>query len=98
MSLGHADPRRRLSYCCAAAIAVAVVASTAASTSVPSKGTAFSGGRAYADLRHIVGCGPRPSGSPAPDRIRAYIKRRLDDAGLKTDEQPFGGQTPPGPG
>ena len=97
MSLGHADPRRRLSYCCAAAIAVAVVASTAASTSVPSKGTAFNGGRAYEDLRQIVGFGPRPSGSPALDRTRAYIKRQLEDAGLKTEEQPFDAQTPLGP-
>ena len=97
MSLRHADRSRRLSYRCVAAIVIAVLASTVASTGAPSKGPAFNGGRAYEDLRQIVGFGPRPSGSPALDCTRAYIKRQLEDAGLKTEEQPFDAQTPLGP-
>jgi glutaminyl-peptide cyclotransferase len=97
MSLRHADRSRRLSYRCVAVIAIAVAASAVAPTSAASKGSAFNGGRAYEDLRQIVAFGPRPSGSPALDRTRAYIKRQLEDAGLKTEEQPFDAQTPLGP-
>ena len=57
----------------------------------------FDGGRAFEDLRQMVAIGPRPAGSPALDRTRAYIKKQLEAAGLTVQEQPFDAQTPLGP-
>jgi hypothetical protein len=60
-------------------------------------GPAFDGGRAYEDLRQLVSIGPRPSGSPAIEQTRDYIKRQLAGAGLAVHEQPFDASTPLGP-
>jgi Zn-dependent M28 family amino/carboxypeptidase len=57
----------------------------------------FDGGRAYEDLRQIVGFGPRPAGSAALQQTRAYIERELKAAGLTPEEQPFDAKTPIGP-
>ncbi len=57
----------------------------------------FDGGRAFEDLRQLVAIGPRPAGSPALDRTRAYIKKQLEAAGLTVQEQPFDAHTPLGP-
>jgi hypothetical protein len=72
---------------------VAVVAcASALSTSSPQ----FDGGRAFEDLRQLVAIGPRPSGSPAIQRTRDYIKKQLSAAGLEVVEQPFDAETPVG--
>jgi hypothetical protein len=59
-------------------------------------GPKFDGGRAYEDLRHIVGLGPRPAGSPAIQRTREYIKTQLIAVGLTPQEQAFDATTPVG--
>ncbi|HWK11847.1 MAG TPA: M28 family peptidase [Vicinamibacterales bacterium] len=56
----------------------------------------FDADRAFADLKHMVDLGPRPSGSPAIERTRDYIKAQLSAAGLKPEEQPFDVDTPVG--
>jgi len=56
----------------------------------------FDGARAFADLKAMVEIGPRPSGSPAIQKTRDYIKKELTAAGLKPEEQPFDAQTPAG--
>ena len=57
----------------------------------------FDGARAFTDLTRIVEIGPRPSGSPALERTREYIRRELKAAGLTVEDQPFEAQTPLGP-
>jgi Zn-dependent M28 family amino/carboxypeptidase len=54
----------------------------------------FDSGRAWEDLRQLVAIGPRPSGSPAIEQTRKYIKDRLSAAGLTAVEQAWDDQTP----
>jgi Zn-dependent M28 family amino/carboxypeptidase len=56
----------------------------------------FDSTRAFADLKHMVDIGPRPSGSPAIQQTQAYIKAQLTAAGLQPQEQPFDVDTPVG--
>jgi Zn-dependent M28 family amino/carboxypeptidase len=58
---------------------------------------AFDGARAFDHLRRIVEIGPRPAGSPANARTRAYILEQLSALGVKAEEQPFEALTPAGP-
>src|SRR5205809_661028 len=57
----------------------------------------FDSGRAWEHLRQIVALGPKPSGSPAIEQTRTYIRRQLADAGLKAIDQAWDDQTPLGP-
>ena len=54
----------------------------------------FDSGRAWEDLRQLVAIGPRPSGSPAIEQTRKYIKEQLTAAGLTATEQAWEAQTP----
>jgi glutaminyl-peptide cyclotransferase len=63
---------------------------------VPTAPAGFSGARAYENLRQLVAIGPRPAGSAAAERTRAYIRQQLRAAGLKADDQSFVAQTPIG--
>ncbi len=75
-------------------VLVALVACTSAlQTATPQ----FDGGRAYEDLRQLVAIGPRPSGSPAIQQTRDYIKKQVTAAGLEVVEQHFDASTPVGP-
>ena len=56
----------------------------------------FDAARAWTDLKHMVDIGPRPSGSPAIQQTRDYIKAQLTAAGLETKEQAFDVKTPVG--
>jgi Zn-dependent M28 family amino/carboxypeptidase len=56
----------------------------------------FDGPRAFADLKAMVDIGPRPSGSPAIEKTRDYIRQQLAAAGVKAEDQPFDAQTPTG--
>ena len=42
----------------------------------------FDSSRAWEHLRQLVAIGPRPSGSPAIEQTRKYIKDQLASAGL----------------
>lgn len=57
----------------------------------------FDGNRAFADLRQLVGFGPRPAGSPAIEQSRTYIRSQLSALGLTVDEQAWQDTTPRGP-
>jgi Zn-dependent M28 family amino/carboxypeptidase len=57
---------------------------------------AFNGGRAFADLQHLVAFGPRPVGSKALDSSRAWIIGQLEQAGCKVVQDHFAGATPVG--
>lgn len=57
---------------------------------------AFNGGRAFADLQHLVSYGPRPVGSNALEALRAWIISQLKQAGCKVTQDHFVGATPVG--
>ena len=57
---------------------------------------AFNGGRAFADLQHLVSYGPRPVGSKALEASRAWIIEQLEKSGCKVVQDRFLGQTPIG--
>jgi glutaminyl-peptide cyclotransferase len=73
-----------------AAVTLAVLQLAAA----PARPPAFDSGRAWEHLRQLVAIGPRPSGSPAIEQTRTYIKDRLGASGLKAIEQAWDEQTP----
>ena len=54
----------------------------------------FDSGRAWEHLRQLVAIGPRPSGSPAIEQTRKYIREQLAAAGLTATEQAWDEQTP----
>jgi hypothetical protein len=56
----------------------------------------FDADRAFADLKAMVDIGPRPSGSPAIDKTRDYIRKELVAAGLTPVDQAFDASTPSG--
>lgn len=56
----------------------------------------FDSGRAWEHLRQLVAIGPRPSGSPAIEQTRKYIKEKLAAEGLVAVEQAWDDRTPIG--
>jgi len=56
----------------------------------------FDSSRAWEHLRQLVSIGPRPSGSPAIEQTRAYIKKQLAAAGVTVAEQTWEDETPLG--
>src|SRR5579864_366290 len=74
----------------AAALGVHTHAQAPAPAPVPK----FDSGRAWEHLRQLVAIGPRPSGSPAIEQTRKYIKDRLAADGLVATEQTWDEQTP----
>jgi hypothetical protein len=57
----------------------------------------FDSDRAWEHLRQLVAIGPRPAGTPAIERSRAYIKTQLASLGIAVTEQAWDDQTPLGP-
>lgn len=78
-----------------AALALALLPSCAPAAGPAN--SAFDGDRAYADVKRIVGFGPREPGSAASASARAYIRQEVEKAGLTLQELPFTAQTPLGP-
>jgi hypothetical protein len=58
---------------------------------------AFDGARALRDVERLVAIGPRPPGSAALARTRAYIAAELRGAGWRMRQHAFTAQTPRGP-
>jgi Zn-dependent M28 family amino/carboxypeptidase len=56
----------------------------------------FDSSRAYTHVRDQVALGPRPAGSPANAKTRAYIMATLAKSGYTAVEQPFEATTPVG--
>jgi glutaminyl-peptide cyclotransferase len=56
----------------------------------------FSGDKALAHVQNLVDLGPRPPGSDAIVRARAYIEEQLESCGWNVSEQAFTDQTPRG--
>src|SRR5450759_3734083 len=71
--------------------ALLVLALAVQAVSPPPK---FDSGRAWEHLRRLVAIGPRPSGSPAIEQTREYLKDQLISAGVSFTEQAWDDQTP----
>src|SRR5687767_8486114 len=56
----------------------------------------FSGEKAFAHVQAMVDFGPRPAGSEAIEKTRAYLTRQLELAGWKVERQGFTDDTPRG--
>jgi Zn-dependent M28 family amino/carboxypeptidase len=56
----------------------------------------FDSNRAWEHLRQLVSMGPRPSGSPAIEQTRQYIKGQLGAIGVAVTEQKWVDDTPGG--
>jgi glutaminyl-peptide cyclotransferase len=56
----------------------------------------FDSNRAWEHLRQLVSIGPRPSGSPAIEQTRKYIKDQLASSGVAVTEQKWVDDTPAG--
>lgn len=91
---------RRLLVGIVLAFGVPLLAACGAQESSPSAAgvrLGFEGERAMRHVKAIVGFGPRPVGSEALARTRAYIRAELRSLGLEVREQPFTARTPLGP-
>src|SRR5688572_16846802 len=78
-------------------LAAAVIYGVQRNAPVSAKDSPFNEQRAGADLRTLVGFGPRPAGSDAIAKARTYIVAELEKAGLKPQLDEFTAQTPRGP-
>jgi hypothetical protein len=56
----------------------------------------FSGEKALAHVQAMVDFGPRPPGTEAIEKTRAYIVKQLEAAGWKVERQAFSEETPRG--
>jgi Zn-dependent M28 family amino/carboxypeptidase len=65
-----------------------------ASSDGPKLGAAFDAARAWKDLEAQVALGPRPPGSEALEKTRAYLESELKAAGLTPQREPFKAATP----
>jgi len=74
-------------------LALALTIQTATTPPAPPK---FDSGRAWEHLRQLVAIGPRPSGSPAIEQTRKYIKDQLTAAGVTFIDQTWDDETPLG--
>jgi Zn-dependent M28 family amino/carboxypeptidase len=59
-------------------------------------GPRFDSNRAWEHLRQVVALGPRPSGSPAIEQTRQYIKSQLAQLNVTVTEQAWDASTPAG--
>src|SRR5215471_8604671 len=78
------------------AVGYGILRSQSSSPPVTAKPTPVNGERAFEDLKNLVGFGPRPAGSDALAKARAYIVSELEKAGLQPIQDEFEGHTPRG--
>jgi glutaminyl-peptide cyclotransferase len=78
------------------ALAYLLVADSCAKPSSRQIWTLFSGEKALDHVQKLVDLGPRPPGSDAIVRARAYIEEQLESSGWTVSEQEFTDQTPRG--
>ena len=81
----------------AAGLRHAIQGADAATTQVDDPRSPFDGKRAFKDLEHVVGFGPRPAGSAALESLRGYIEDECQKAGVTIRRHEFTAETPLGP-
>lgn len=87
-------PRTPRTLSCA--LALATLLAPGCSGHAASVAPAFDQARAWRDLEAIVAFGPRPAGSEALERTRAFFERELEAAGLEPVREAFRASTPVG--
>lgn len=80
----------------AAAVVLAAACSSGPAAQSPAPEARFDSSRAYEHLRQVVAFGPRPAGSEALERTRAYITAQLNAASVPVVRQSFVAKTPVG--
>jgi Zn-dependent M28 family amino/carboxypeptidase len=75
---------------------VAAAPTTRAAPAPPAGATRFDGAAALRHVERLVALGPRPAGSPAGARARAYIVAELKKAKVDVRVRPFEADTPHG--
>src|SRR4051794_7903477 len=80
----------------AAAVLGACNRANTASTSHKKIWEDFSGDKALAHVQAMVDFGPRPPGTEAIEKTRAYLIKQLEGAGWKVERQNFSEDTPRG--
>jgi glutaminyl-peptide cyclotransferase len=89
--------RRNPWLLCAFAIAFCFVVARAGASQTSQKiWEEFSGEKAFAHVQRLVDFGPRPPGSEAIEKCRAYIDNQLKLFGWQVTEQTFSDETPRG--
>src|SRR5437588_12289418 len=73
-----------------------ILASSCAKAPSTNSWSEFSGEKALTHVQNLVDLGPRPPGSDASVRTRAYIEEQLESFGWKVSEQTFMDRTPRG--
>jgi len=79
------------------ALALIALAALAGAAEPPARPPSFSGRAALEFTRNAVSFGPRPSGSAAARRLRAYIRAELALCRCQVEEDAFTAETPSGP-
>lgn len=74
-----------------------ILATACASFQVADRTPAVSGARAFEHARALVELGPRPPGSEAIEKSRAYILAHLEQQGYQVERNAFEAATPYGP-
>ncbi len=87
----------RVARCCPLALMAGWTCLVLAPLARAAEPPSFNGGRAFEDLKHLVGFGPRPSGSPALIQTRQWLISQLRGAGAQVQEDSFLASTPIGP-
>lgn len=77
-------------------LALAVLAAPRRAPTRATAETAFSGTRAFEDIKHLVSYGPRPAGSKPLSDSRKWMVSQLEQMGYKVEEDIFQGETPVG--
>ncbi len=92
-------PKRRLTvWALAAAAGIALLAWGALSRQGGgARGSTATGEAALEHVRHMVGLGPRPSGSTAHETMQRYIVEQSQAAGWTVEQDRFTAATPNGP-
>src|SRR5438552_5967657 len=73
-----------------------ILASSCAKAPSTNSWSEFSGEKALTHVQNLVDLGPRPPGSDAIVRTRAYLEEQLESFGWKVSEQAFVDRTPRG--
>ena len=85
---------RVISFARLPAVLVLLACATMATAASP---PVFDGAAALRHVERLVALGPRPAGSEASARARAYISAELKKAGITGEVRPFRAETPQGP-
>src|SRR6516165_3997417 len=87
-----------MSFSVPRAILICLLIASSCENKAPSKKiwSEVSGEKALAHVQKLVDLGPRPPGSDAIGRARAYIEEQLESCGWQVAEQSFTHQTPRG--